>query len=87
MTTEERITALANSYDGEGLLAEQVLRKLAWRRARSGKDCANCGEVKQIGDFGRDLRKPDGLEDRCKACEAERNRRRRAATRSTGPLL
>ncbi|MCS5718602.1 hypothetical protein N1027_10700 [Herbiconiux sp. CPCC 205763] len=81
MTPEERLVEIANGYDPDGELAASVLRQLAWRLRHSGKDCANCGRALAMTEFGRDVRKRDGLEDRCKACEAARRRRIRALSR------
>lgn len=62
------VAEVANEYDEEGLLAEQALRRLAWRLARSGKACARCGETKPLGAFGVDVAHRDGLTSRCRAC-------------------
>lgn len=63
-------------------LSPAALERLAWRRRHSGKDCPKCGRALPLSAFGVDSRKPDGLEDRCRECEAGRARARRLANRS-----
>ena len=86
-TVEDRVAAVCARYDGPdneaARLAEDALRRLAWRKRRGGKGCPTCAETKPVSAFGPDVRKPDGLDPRCRACEAARRR----ASRSGGPLL
>jgi len=37
-------------------------------RAMATKKCSKCGEVKELEEFHRDRRKPDGRRSRCKPC-------------------
>lgn len=62
-------------------LSPAALERLAWRRRHSGKDCPKCGRSLPLSAFGLDVRKPDGLDPRCKSCESARKRatRRRKA--------
>ncbi|WGH21419.1 HNH endonuclease [Arthrobacter phage Emotion] len=77
-STEDLIRHVAAKYDdgnGEGeRLADAALRRLEWRKERGGRVCPKCGETKPVSEFGVDARKPDGLDPRCKACEASRKR-------------
>jgi hypothetical protein len=78
--SETLVSAVAAKYDNdEGDLQRSTVRRLAYRLARSGKACASCEVVKPVAGFGVDNRKPDGLDSRCKACEAARSRAARAA--------
>jgi hypothetical protein len=72
-TPSELVTATANRWDGSGLLAEQALQRLAWRRARSGKACSKCEEAKPLSAFGRDSRERDGLNRVCGSCKSAVN--------------
>lgn len=38
------------------------------------KRCSKCGEVKEVGEFGKDNRRGDSKQSFCKPCEAERMR-------------
>lgn len=70
---EELVSNTANRWDKSGLLADQALARLAWRRARSGKICSTCAEAKPLAAFGRDSRERDGLNRACKLCKSARN--------------
>jgi hypothetical protein len=61
--------------------ATALQARLDYRRKHSGKTCAKCGEARPLSAFTRDPAKPDGLSKRCKKCEADRARTRRAARR------
>ena len=74
---EDAIEATAGQYDATGLLGEQALRRLAWRKARSGRVCVSCGLEKALTEFGPDLRETDALDRRCRDCEALRRREAR----------
>ena len=43
------------------------------------KECKGCGALKSRGEYHRNRSKPDGLEDKCKACKAKRDADRRSA--------
>lgn len=43
------------------------------------KKCAGCGQVKPLSEFNRNRRNKDGLQDRCRQCFSEYNRRRYAS--------
>lgn len=34
------------------------------------KNCTKCGEIKAVSEFSKDASKRDGLQSKCKACEA-----------------
>jgi hypothetical protein len=68
VTPEELVRATADRYDESGRLAEEALRKLAYRLARSGKTCSSCGATKILGAFGRDSTRSDGLKIACRDC-------------------
>jgi hypothetical protein len=81
--SETLVASVAAKYDNEeGDLQRAAVRRLAYRLARSGKTCAACDALKPLSAFGADARKPDGLDSRCKACEAARRRQARAARTS-----
>jgi hypothetical protein len=75
---EALVTGVAAKYDNEeGDLQRAALRRLEYRRSRSGKTCSVCELTKPLSAFGVDARKPDGLDPRCRACEAIRRRETR----------
>ncbi|WGH20353.1 hypothetical protein SEA_MAGUCO_61 [Arthrobacter phage MaGuCo] len=70
-----RISARYDGGDGEAArLTAEALARLAWRKRRGGKVCVRCGQARQVGDFARDSRRPDGLAYACRSCEAARVR-------------
>lgn len=85
--TREAIEAVvrryADDHDEAVALTEATLRRLAWRARQGSKVCASCEEAKPPAAFGLDLRRADGLETRCRACEAAR----KARSRTPGLLL
>lgn len=74
MSPEERIRLVAARYDGDDdearRLGDEALQRLAWRKRRSGKECARCGERKPLSAFGRDTRERDGLHRLCRGCRS-----------------
>lgn len=38
------------------------------------KPCVGCGDTKELNDFHRDRRKPDGRRSRCKICTVAQQR-------------
>lgn len=82
MTPEERIAAAAARYDGPdgeaALLTVQALRRRDWRLRRGGKVCSRCGRTYPLSAFGPRPDLADGLERRCRKCERNRARERRA---------
>ena len=72
MTPEHALRQLAERYDdGDGeaaALAEEAVRRLAWRRRRGGKVCGGCKAGKPLADFGVDNREADGLHRLCRDC-------------------
>ncbi|GAQ86218.1 hypothetical protein KFL_002760145 [Klebsormidium nitens] len=43
----------------------------SWERAKS---CARCGILKELRDFGRNIRKAEGIEIYCRACKCQMER-------------
>lgn len=87
---EDLVASVAAEYDNEeGDLQRAALQRLAYRRARSGKLCSSCHLVKPLSAFGAAHRKPDGLDPRCRACEALRRRMARTSreTSDSGSLI
>lgn len=79
LTPEEVVAEVAAQYDNEeGDLTRSSLRRLEYRQRHSGKVCASCNEARPLSEFGPDYRKPDGLDPRCRKCEAARRKRERA---------
>ncbi|CCQ44325.1 hypothetical protein ARTSIC4J27_249 [Pseudarthrobacter siccitolerans] len=77
----ERLASVASRYGEPLALTAQALARLEYRRRHSGKTCAKCQHVRPLSAFTTDTRKPDGLSSRCKSCEAQRQRERRASRR------
>lgn len=77
MTPEARVRAAAARLGADEVVVASALAALARRQATAGKTCARCETPKRHSDFGVDSRMADGLNDACKACRAETQRRRR----------
>jgi hypothetical protein len=72
---EARVAAKAAGYDPA--LVATTLAALARRQATSGKTCRTCHEFKRLSAYAADVRNPDGLDTRCRECDAERKRKAR----------
>lgn len=68
---DKTLTAIADGYDDEGVLAESTLRRLAWRMNRGGKPCRTCSRTLPVRAYARDSSRADGLGGRCRECDAE----------------
>lgn len=77
MKTEELVREAARRLGTDEEAVASALAALARRQATAGKTCARCGAAKRHADFGADTRMSDGLNDACKECRAETQRRRR----------
>lgn len=76
----ETVAAVAAQYDNEeGDLQRAARARLAYRLARSGKECARCTETKPLRDFSLDSRARDALSALCRSCIRERDARAKAA--------
>lgn len=79
------VLAAATDY-GEPELAEAVLRRLESRLARHAtatKLCRSCGVERPLAAFPTDPRNADGLDGRCRGCDASRKRAERRSRRQT----
>jgi hypothetical protein len=65
------------------------IRKEPKRPPPAERLCSACGEILEIGDFGRRSANPDGVDIMCKACRRKQNqlRRRRARVGWNGPRV
>jgi hypothetical protein len=78
---EDLVRRTAAQYDDEeGLLIQGALRRLAERQAAAMRTCSTCGLPLPLSAFGPDHRATDGLDRRCRSCEAIRRRRARTPT-------
>ena len=76
-TAEERVYAMAARYgDEEGTLGDSAVRALHTLQARAGKACGRCSARRPLSAFSRDASQASGLRRTCRACDADRYRRR-----------
>jgi hypothetical protein len=86
---DELVRRLADFHDragqGEGLLADSVVRRLHARQATSGKTCERCQVRKRLSGFSLHRRNTDALRNYCKEC-ANIAERRRVNGKSGAPV-
>ena len=77
MTPAERVRAAAQALGADDAVTASALAALARRQATAGKTCARCATPKRHAELGVDSSTFDGLNDSCKVCRAETQRRQR----------
>jgi len=85
MITRDDALAAATDY-GDPELAEAVLRRLEARLSRHAdatKLCRSCGVERPLAEFPADPRNADGLDGRCRSCDASRKRSERRSRRQS----
>ncbi|TDC29970.1 hypothetical protein [Micromonospora sp. KC213] len=69
----------------EARVRRQLARRIA-RAAQPFKPCPDCGEELPARAFAEDAAAADGLQRRCRPCDASRSAARRSTSPDPGPL-